>query len=294
MYEQTLLAERFEEHRPRMRAVAFRLLGSPSEAEDAVQETWLRVGRADTSATADLRAWLTTIVARVALNMLRGRREVPAGVHLPEPVLDPADGMHPEHEALLGDAVGFALLVVLDTLSPPERVAFVLHDMFAVPFDEIALVLDRSVAATRQLASRARRRVRTTDAVPDVPVAEQRAVIEAFHAAARGGDLQRLVSLLDPEVVLRADYGPTAEPSGPVRGAEAVVRQARSFSQLGLTTRYVLVNGAIGMVSFRDGTPFSVAAVLVRGGRIAAMDFLADPARLATLDLRFLDEDSGG
>ena len=291
MYEQALLAERFEEHRPRMRAVAFRLLGSPSEADDAVQETWLRVGRADTSAIADLRAWLTTIVARVALNMLRGRREVPAGVHLPEPVLDPADGMHPEHEALLADAVGYALLVVLDTLSPPERVAFVLHDMFAVPYDEIAPVLERSVEATRQLASRARRRVRTADAVPDVPIEEQRAVIEAFHAAAREGDLQRLVALLDPDVVLRADFGPQA-PQEPIRGAEAVVGQAQSFSQLGLTTRPVLVNGAAGMVSFRDGAPFSLAAVLVRGGRIVAMDFLADPARLAALDLGFLDEGS--
>jgi len=291
MDDQQWLAQRFEEHRPRLRAVAYRMLGSLSEADDAVQDAWLRVSRVDTSEVENLAAWLTTIVARVSLNMLRSRntrRERPLDVHVPDPVIDPADGTDPEHEALLADSVGLALLVVLETLSPPERLAFVLHDMFGVPFDEIAPIVDRSSEAARQLASRARRRVRGAAPVPDADLSAQWEVVEAFLAAGRDGDFDALVAILDPDVVLRADGGGTGL-SHFVRGAEKVAAQAAMFGRVGLTAHRALVNGAPGMVSFRDGEPFSVAAVTIRGGRIVEMDFLTDPERLAKLDLSVLD-----
>jgi RNA polymerase sigma factor (sigma-70 family) len=289
--EREWLAERFEEQRPRLRAVAYRMLGSLSEADDAVQEAWLRLSRSDRSDVENLGAWLTTVVARVSLNMLRSRqvrREEPLGVHVPEPIVDRADEVSPEHEALLADSVGLALLVVLETLSPPERLAFVLHDLFGVPFDEIAAILDRSPEAARQLASRARRRIQGEYAVPDVDVAAQREVVDAFLAAAREGDFERLISVLDPEVVLRVDLG--AAGSRVLRGAAQVARGAGAYAALGLDMRHVLVNGVAGVVSFRDGERFSIGAVTVRNGRIVEMDILADPERLQELDLAVLDD----
>ena len=291
MNERDWLAERFEEHRTRLRAVAYRMLGSLSEADDAVQEAWLRLNRSDADAIENLDAWLTTVVARVSLNILRARktrREEPLEGQLPEPILDRADGMNPEHEALLADSVGLALLVVLETLSPPERLAFVLHDMFAVPFEEIAPIVNRSPEAARQLASRARRRVQGERKVPDADLETQRRVVDAFLAASREGDFERLVEVLDPDVVLRADFGRAGE-SRVVRGARAIADQALFYAQLGLDMRPVLVNGAVGMVTFRDGEPFSLGAVTVRGGKIVELDFLADPERLAQLDLTVLD-----
>jgi len=285
------LARQFEEHRPRLRAVAYRMLGSLSEAEDAVQDAWLRLSRTDARDLENLGGWLTTVVARVSLNMLRSRRsrrERPLDVHVPDPVVDSADGTDPEHEALLADSVGLALLVVLETLTPAERLAFVLHDMFAVPFEEIATIVDRSPDATRQLASRARRRVRGSAPAPDADLAAQWEVVDAFLAAARDGDFDALVAVLDPDVVLRADGG-RATPSREVRGAEAVAGQALMWSRVDLTAHRVLVNGAVGMITTRDGQPFSIAAVTVRGGRIVEMDFLADPERLAQLDLTAFD-----
>ena len=285
------LARQFEEHRPRLRAVAYRMLGSLSEAEDAVQDAWLRLSRTDARDLENLGGWLTTVVARVSLNMLRSRRsrrEWPLDVHVPDPVVDSADGTDPEHEALLADSVGLALLVVLETLTPAERLAFVLHDMFAVPFEEIATIVDRSPDAARQLASRARRRVRGSAPAPDADLAAQWEVVDAFLAAARDGDFDALVAVLDPDVVLRADGG-RATPSREVHGAEAVAGQALMWARVDLTQHRVLVNGAVGMISTRDGQPFSIAAVTVRGGRIVEMDFLADPERLAQLDLTVLD-----
>ena len=289
MNERDLLAERFEEQRGRLRSVAYRVLGSLSEADDAVQEAWLRVSRADTSEVERLDAWLTTVVARVSLNMLRShnvRREEPLDVRVPDPIVDRPDGTQPEHQALLADSVGLALLVVLETLSLAERLAFVLHDMFAVPFDEIAPIVDRSPDAVRQLASRARRRVQGWDSVPDAGLDDQREVVDAFLAAARDGDFERLLEVLDPDVVVRADFGPLAPaPSRETRGAEAVARQAESYSRIGLEQHPVLVNGAPGMVALRDGELFSVGGFTIRRGRIVAMDILADPARMARLDL---------
>ena len=288
------LAERFEERRTRLRAVAYRMLGSLSEADDAVQEAWLRLSRTDASEVENLDGWLTTVVARVSLNMLRSRktrREEPIGVHVPEPIVDRADGTDPEHEALLADSVGLALLVVLETLSPAERLAFVLHDMFAVPFDEIAAIVDRSPDAARQLASRARRRVQAENTVPDADLGAQREVVEAFLAAARDGDFDRLVAVLDPDVVLRADLGPLpAGGSREVRGAAAVAGQALTYSQLGLIIQPALINGAAGWVATRDGQPFSVVGLTVRNQTIVAIDILADPARLRLLDLTILDD----
>jgi RNA polymerase sigma factor (sigma-70 family) len=291
MDERDLLAERFEGQRSRLRAVAYRMLGSLSEADDAVQEAWLRLSRTDTNDVENLDAWLTTVVARVSLNMLRSRRsrrEEPIGVHVPDPIVDRADGTDPEHEALLADSLGLALLVVLETLSPAERLAFVLHDMFAVPFDEIAPIVDRSPDAARQLASRARRRVRGGNAVPDADLGTQRAVVDAFLAAARDGDFDALVAVLDPDVVLRADLGP-AGGRRELRGARAVAGGALGYSRLGLVVRPVLVNGVAGAFSIRDGEPFSIGAFTVRGGRIVEMDILADPERLRRLDLSTLD-----
>jgi RNA polymerase sigma-70 factor (ECF subfamily) len=294
MDERDWLAERFEEHRTHLRAVAYRMLGSLSEADDAVQEAWLRLSRTDTSGVENLGGWLTTVVARVSLNMLRSRRsrhEEPLGVHMPDPIIDRADGTDPEHEALLADSVGLALLVVLETLTPPERIAFVLHDMFAVPFDEIAPIVDRSPDAARQLASRARRRVQGENTVPDADLDTQRRVADAFLAAARGGDFEALLEVLDPDVVLRADLGPVpAGASREVRGAREVAGQALFYSGLGLVMKPALVNGAVGAVSTRDGVPFSVGAFTIRGGKIVAIDILADPERIRGLDLAILDE----
>jgi RNA polymerase sigma factor (sigma-70 family) len=266
------------------------MLGSLSEADDAVQEAWLRLSRSDADEIENLGGWLTTVVGRVSLNMLRARnsqREQPLGVHVPEPIVDRADGTDPEHEALVADSVGLALLVVLETLSPAERLAFVLHDIFAVPFDEIAPIVDRSPEAARQLASRARRRVRAENTVPDAGLDAQREVVEAFLAAARDGDFDRLVAVLDPDVVLRADLG--ASGSREVRGAAAVIGQAMFYSQLGLVMKPALINGAVGLVTTRDGQPFSVGAFTVRHGRIVEMDWLADQERLRELDLTILD-----
>ena len=291
--ERAFLVDRFEEHRTHLRAVAYRMLGSLSEADDAVQEAWLRLNRTDSDEVENLGGWLTTVVARISLNMLRSRdsrREQPLGVHMPEPIVDRADGTDPEHEALLADSVGLALLVVLETLNPPERLAFVLHDMFGVPFDEIAPIVGRSPDAARQLASRARRRVRAEKTTPDPDPDAQREVVDAFLAAAREGDFDRLVSLLDPDVVLRADLGPPASRSREVRGAEAVAGQAAIYERLGLFMRPALINGAAGIVTMRDGQPFSVGGFTVRDGRIVAIDFLADPERLRQLDLTILDD----
>jgi RNA polymerase sigma-70 factor (ECF subfamily) len=289
--QQEWLARQFEDQRPYLRAVAYRMLGSISEADDAVQDAWLRLGRADTNEVENLRAWLTTIVARVALNMLRSRRtrrEQSLDVHVPDPIIDPADGTDPEHEALLADSVGLALLVVLETLTPAERLAFVLHDMFAVPFDEIAPIVERSPEATRQLASRARRRVRGADPVPDADLTAQWEVVEAFQAAARNGDFDALVAVLDPDVVLRADGGATGL-SRHVQGAEAVAGQALFWEQqVDLDLRRALVNGVPGVVAFRDGSPFSVGAFTVKNAKIVEIDFLADPERIAQLDLAVL------
>jgi RNA polymerase sigma-70 factor (ECF subfamily) len=295
MDERDWLAERFEEHRTRLRAVAYRMLGSLSEADDAVQEAWLRLGRSDAGAIENLGGWLTTVVARVSLNMLRSRnvrREEPIGVHVPDPIVDRADGTDPEHEALLADSVGLALLVVLETLSPAERLAFVLHDMFAVPFDEIAPIVGRSPEAARQLASRARRRIQGENTVPDADLDTQREVVDAFLAASRDGDFEALLEVLDPDVVLRADLGPLPGGGGSrlVRGAAAVASRSLFYSRLGLHMRPALINGAAGGVSIRDGETYSVGGFTIRNRRIVAIDILADPERLRRLDLTILDD----
>jgi RNA polymerase sigma-70 factor (ECF subfamily) len=291
--QQEWLAQQFEEQRPHLRAVAYRMLGSLSEAEDAVQDAWLRLSRADRSDVENLRAWLTTVVSRVALNMLRSRAtrgEQPLETRLPDPVVDSADGTDPEHETLLADSVGLALLIVLETLTPAERLAFVLHDMFAVPFEEIAPIVERSPEATRQLASRARRRVRGADPIPDADLVAQWEVVDAFIAAARDGDFDALVAVLDPDVVLRADGGATPGLSRYVRGAEAVAGQAMMWRRVDLTMRRALINGAAGMVTYLDGEPFSICAVTVKNGKLAELDFLADPERIAQLDLTVLGD----
>jgi RNA polymerase sigma-70 factor (ECF subfamily) len=288
------LAERFEENRIRLRAVAYRMLGSLSEADDAVQESWLRLSRSDTSGVENLGGWLTTVVARVCLDMLRSRtsrREESLGGHVPDPIVGRGDGFDPEHEVLLADSVGLALLVVLETLAPAERLAFVLHDMFAVPFEEIAPIVGRSPTAARQLASRARRRLQGAATVPDADLTRQREVVNAFLAASRGGDFDALLAVLDPDVVLRLDRG--AVPPGAskeVRGASAVAKLGFSFSGLGWMAQPALVNGAAGVVVTRDGRPFSVVGFTVRGGKLVAIDILADPARLRRLDLAVLTD----
>jgi RNA polymerase sigma factor (sigma-70 family) len=288
--EQDWLAEQFEANRSQLRAVAYRMLGSLSEAEDVVQEAWLRLSRTDANAILNLGAWLTTVVGRVCLDVLRSRRargEEPLVARLPDPLVDRAEGIDPEHEALLADSVGLALLVVLETLSPPERLAFVLHDIFAVPFGEIAPILDRSPEATRQLASRARRRLRAERLVPDQDLDTQRAIVEAFLAARRDGDFDRLVALLDPDVVSRVDRGPELGLQTS-RGAVTVARQALAADQRGLEIRPALINGVAGAVTFLNGEPFSIAAVTVREGRIVELDFLADQQRLREIDLTIL------
>jgi len=297
MDEHNWLAKRFEADRTRLRAVAYRMLGSLSEADDAVQEAWLRLSRSDTSGVQNLGGWLTTVVARVCLDMLRSRRsrrekplgEPQVGVHVPDPIVSRADGLDPEHEALLADSVGLALLVVLETLSPAERLAFVLHDMFAVPFGEIAPIVGRSPAASRQLASRARRRVRGAATVPDADLNRQREVVDAFLAAARGGDFDALVAVLDPDVVLRSDRG--AVPAGAsreVRGAPAVAR--RAAKERARAARPALVNGAVGVVVAPRGRLLMVLGFTIRGGKIVEIDAIADPARLRKLDLAVLDD----
>jgi RNA polymerase sigma factor (sigma-70 family) len=292
MDEREFLAQHFEEHRTRLRAVAYRMLGSLSEADDAVQEAWLRLSRSDADEIENLDGWLTTVVARISLNMLRSRktrREEPLAGRLPDLLVDRVDGLDPEHEALLADSVGLALLVVLETLNPAERLAFVMHDIFAVPFDEIAPIVDRSPEAARQLASRARRRVRAERTVPDADLETQREVIDAFLAAAREGDFDRLVAVLDPDVVLRQDFGPVGG-SREIHGAAAVASQAASYAQIGLDVRPALINGVAGAVAFRDGQPFSIGAVTVRNGKIVELDFLGDPERLRQLDLTIFDD----
>jgi RNA polymerase sigma factor (sigma-70 family) len=292
MDEQEFLATRFEQHRTHLESVAYRMLGSLSDADDAVQDAWLRFSRADTSDVDNLKAWLTTVVARVSLNMLRSRHTRREGCYAPQwpdPIIDRPGAADPEHEALLADSVGVALLVVLDTLTPPERLAFVLHDIFAVPFDEIAPIVDRTPEAARQLASRARRRVQGEPTVPDADLDRQRALVDAFMAASRDGDFDALLAVLDPDVVVRADGALPAGRPHEVRGAVAVATNAQTFAALGLLTRPAIVNGVAGAVALReDGTPFSVGAFTVRGGKIVAIDFLVDPERLRDLDLTVL------
>jgi RNA polymerase sigma factor (sigma-70 family) len=289
MTDQDWLAERFEANRSHLRGIAFRMLGSMTEADDAVQESWIRLSRTDTSDVDNLRAWLTTVVGRICLNMLRSRKtrgESSLETHVPDPIVSPAAGIDPEQEALLGDSIGLALFVVLDSLSPAERVAFVLHDVFAVPYDAIAPIVGRTPVAARQLASRARRRVQGAP-VPDVDLADQWVVVDAFIAAARDGDFEGLLAVLDPEVVVRSDGG-LARPglASLVRGAQAVAEQSMLFRQVAETSTRVLVNGVPGGVVWApDGSPFAVLALTVRGGRIVAIDVLADPDRLAQLDL---------
>src|SRR5215211_7234179 len=294
MDERDWLAQRFQEHRPRLRALAYRMLGSTSEADDALQEAWIRLSRSNEGEIDNLGGWLTTVVARVALNMLRSRktrREQPLEAHLPDPIVDRAEGIDPEHEALLADSVGLALLVVLETLTPAERLAYVLHDMFSVPFEEIGAILERSTEAARQLASRARRRIRAANTTPHAAEAaahQQEEIVEAFLAAARDGDFEALLAVLDPDIVERVDTG-----SGTiveVRGALNVARRAMAASQRdGLVGRPALINGAPSWVSVLDGELFAIGALTVHNGRITRMDILLDPARLARLDLTAFD-----
>jgi RNA polymerase sigma factor (sigma-70 family) len=295
MRENDWLTERFEEHRTHLRAVAYRMLGSMSEADDAVQEAWLRLNRTGSDGIDNLGGWLTTVVSRVCLNMLRSRgtrREESLDTHVPDPIVTREDAADPEQDALMADAVGLALHVVLETLTPPERLAFVLHDMFAVPFDDIATIVGRSPAAARQLASRARRRVQGAAAAPDPDLSRQREVVNAFFAAARAGDLDALVEVLDPDVVARSDGGPRRPAlSMYVRGAESVASQAASFREGVGQLVPVLVNGAAGMVVMRRGKPISVMGFTVAGGKIVSLDVLADPDRLAELDLAGIVED---
>ncbi|WP_309110890.1 sigma-70 family RNA polymerase sigma factor [Saccharothrix sp.] len=287
MDDTTFLAERFDANRAHLRAVAYRALGSMSEAEDAVQEAWLRLQRSDASGIANLGGWLTTVVGRVCLDMLRSRssrREDPLDDHLPEAVTDD----DPEHEAVVADSVGLALLVVLETLTPAERLAFVLHDLFGVAFEEIAPIVGRTPAAARQLAGRARRRVRTGAPAPD-DLSRQREVVDAFMAAARGGDFDALLAVLDPDVVLRVDFGALKPERAVVRGAAAVAGRALRFRSASRAGRQVLVDGGLGVLSSENGVPVSLLGMTVSGGRIVAIHILADPDRVRDLDLIELD-----
>jgi RNA polymerase sigma factor (sigma-70 family) len=290
MTESDWLVQGFEQNRSRLRGVAYRMLGSLAEADDAVQEAWLRLSRSDASGVDNLGAWLTTIVARVCLNVLRSRtarREEPMGVHVPDPVVSRADGPSPEDEALLADSVGLALNVVLDRLTPAERLAFVLHDMFDLPFDDIAPMVGRSPAAARQLASRARRRVRGVDVrALEADITRQREVVDAFFAAAHQGDFDALVAVLDPDVVLRSDGG-TARPDVSVvlRGAAAVADRTLAIAHPGAPKLPVLVNGAAGVVVTVGGQPVAIMGFTVSGGKIVEIDAIGDPDRLARLDL---------
>jgi RNA polymerase sigma-70 factor (ECF subfamily) len=290
MDEHVWLAERFEENRTHLRAVAYRMLGSLSEADDAVQESWLRLSRSDTSGVENLGGFLTTVVARVCLDMLRSRRsrrEEPLDEHLPKPVVSDADGTDPEHEALLADSVGPALLVVLDTLAPAERLAFVLHDMFAVPFDQIAPIVGRSPDAARQLASRARRRVHGAT-VPDADLTRQRTVVDAFLAASRDGDFDALLALLDPDVVLRADIA--AVQAGALKEVHGAPAVAATFAGRARAARPALVNGVAGAVWAPGGRPRIVFDFTMSDGKIVAIELLADPERLRRLDLAVRDD----
>ncbi len=299
MDEDQWLADRFEEHRAHLRAVAYRMLGSLTEADDAVQDTWLRLSRSGAGEVDNLGGWLTTIVARVCLNMLRSRnlrREESLGVHLPDPLISPEGELQPEEEALLADSVGLALLVVLDTLAPAERLAFVLHDMFELPFEEIAPMVGRTPAAARQLASRARRRVKGAEVpAPDPDLARQREVVDAFFSAARGGDFDALVAVLDPDVVLRLDSGarrPAA--SLMIRGAAAVARQAQSGLAAGLRAAHLhpaLVNGAAGVVVTVRGRPITVMGFTVADGKVAEIDAIADPERVRKIAAAVLNDE---
>ena len=293
MTEQDWLAERFAAERPQLRAVAYRMLGSLTDADDAVQEAWIRLSRSDPNAIENLGAWLTTVVGRVCLDMLRtrrSRREEPLDARMPEPIVSSPDGPDPEQEALLADSVGLALLVVLDTLTPAERLAFVLHDMFGVPFDEIGPIVGRSSTAARQLASRARRQVQGAP-VPDADLTRQREVVDAFLAAVREGDFDGLLAVLDPDVVSRADRSPLPGLPTLRRRAQAVASCAVSFSRLAQFARPALVNGAAGLVVAPEGRPFSVLAFTVARGKIVEIDVILDPVRLARLDLAVLDPD---
>jgi RNA polymerase sigma factor (sigma-70 family) len=282
MDEHDVVAERFETHRARLRAVAYQTLGSASEADDAVQEAWLRLSRTDPGSIENLGGWLTTVVARVCLNMLESRREQPVGMHLPEPVVTDADGIGPEQEALLADSIGPALLVILHTLAPAERLAFVLHDMFAVPFDDIAAIVGRSPAAARQLASRARRRVQGVTPAPGTDLARQRAIADAFLTAARTGDFGALLEVLDPDVVVRSN-GAEA-----VRGAAAVAARAFPFTRIAQITLTALINGAAGLVTAADGRPITLVAFTITGAKIVAIDLIDDPRHIAEADLAIL------
>jgi RNA polymerase sigma factor (sigma-70 family) len=291
MDERDWLTQRFQEHRPRLRALAYRMLGSTSEADDAVQEAWIRLSRSNGAEIDNLQAWLVTVVGRVALNMLRSRKtrgEQSLEAHLPDPIVDRAEGIDPEHEALLSDSLGVALLVVLETLTPAERLAYVLHDMFSVPFEQIGAILERSPEAARQLASRARRRIRSAHTTPHHADAaahqEEEEVVEAFLAAARDGDFDALLAVLDPDIVERVDTG-----SGTiveVRGALNVARRAMAAASQrdGLVGRPALINGAPGWISVLDGELYAIGALTLHNGRITTMDILLDPARLARLD----------
>jgi RNA polymerase sigma factor (sigma-70 family) len=290
--EHESLTGQFEANRSRLQAVAYRMLGSVSEADDAVQESWVRLSRSERTDVENMRAWLTTVVARVCLDMLRSRRsrrEEPRDVHVPEPIVSREDGVAPEHEALLADSVGLALLVVLETLGPAERLAFVLHDMFAVPFDEIAALADRSPAAARQLASRARRRVQGASPESDADLSRQREVVDAFLAAARDGDFDALLALLDPDVVVRVDRGAVPAGASEVRGARLVAERAFSFARLARFARPALVDGAAGFVVTPGERPIAVAGFTVAQGKVVEIDVLADPARLRRLDLTVLE-----
>jgi RNA polymerase sigma factor (sigma-70 family) len=282
MNEHDVLAQRFETHRSRLRAVAYQALGSTSEADDAVQETWLRLSRTNPGNIENLAGWLTTVVARVCLNMLKSRRDEPVGVHLPESVARDADGIDPETEALLADSIGPALLVILHTLAPAERLAFVLHDIFAVPFDDVAAVVGRSPTAARQLASRARRRVQGVAPVPDIDLTQQRAITDAFLTAARNGDFDALLEALDPDVVVRSN-GAEA-----VRGAAAVAGRAFPFMRIAQVTLPALINGAVGVVTAADGRPITLVGFTLTGVKIVAIDLIDDSRRIAEADLAIL------
>jgi RNA polymerase sigma factor (sigma-70 family) len=290
----TWLADTFEEHRTRLRAVAYRMLGSLPDADDAVQDAWVRFSQSEAGGVDSVGGFLTTIVARVCLNMLRARktrREDLVGVHVPDPVVTGEDGADPETEAVLADSVGLALIVVLDTLPPAERLAFVLHDLFDVPFAEIAPMVGRSEAAARQLASRARRQVhRAGYRAPDTDRPAQRALVDAFFNAARGGDLGKLAALLDPDVVLRADGG-AARPqaSAVLHGAAAVARRAARFILSVFQVRPLLLNGAAGAVLTYEGQPVALLGFTIVAGRIAEIDAITDPDRLSRLDLLVAD-----
>ncbi|MFE7776632.1 RNA polymerase sigma factor SigJ [Streptomyces sp. NPDC057445] len=293
MDETELLAERFEARRPHLRSVAYRMLGSLSEADDAVQEAWLRLSRSDTSDIENLAGWLTTVVGRICLDMLRSRtsrREDPLDVYVPDPIVSSIRGTDPEQEALVADSVGLAMLVVLDTLPPAERLAFVLHDMFAVPFDEIAPIVGRTPTATRQLASRARRRVQGAEPAQDTDLARQREIVDAFIAASRGGDFEALVSLLDPDVVLRVDGGVLAAgASKVVRGAETVAGQALMFRHFSPYARSVLINGTVGSITLPEGKAVAIMAFTFSNGKVVQLDILADPERLRQIDVAALN-----